>query len=93
MAHLPKLTRYTLGAKIDNLFTDCLELSLLAGYAPRPEKLVAVQKLSMKLDLLKFFLKLLWEIKVIDTKKYTIISTSFSSIGKMVGGWLNTLKQ
>ena len=55
---LPRLTRYTLGIKIDNLFTECLELSILAGYSARSEKLSAVQKLSVKIDLLKFFFKI-----------------------------------
>lgn len=92
MVKLPRFTRYTLGIKVDTLFTDCLELSLIAGYAPRPEKLLIVQKLSTKLDALKFFLKLLWEIKGMDTKQYTAISLPIANIGKMVGGWLNTLK-
>lgn len=90
---LPRLTRYTLGIKIDNLFTDCLELSLLAGYASRPEKLSVVQKLSTKIDALKFFLKLLWEIKALDNKKYNALSWPIVEIGKMAGGWLTMLKK
>ncbi len=90
---LPRLTRYTLGIKIDNLFTDCLELSLLAGYSSRPEKLVVVQKLSTKIDALKFFLKVLWEIKVLENKKYNALSLSLVEIGKMAGGWLASLKK
>lgn len=89
---LPRLTRYTLGVKIDNIFTDCLELSILAGYTPRGEKLQTVQRLSTKVDALKFFLKLLWEMKALDNKKYTAISRPLAEIGKMVGGWLNSLK-
>lgn len=90
---LPRLTRYTLGIKIDNLFTDCLELSLLAGYSSRTEKLNIVQKLSTKIDAVKFFLKLLWEIKLLDSKKYANISTLLVEVGKMAGGWLASLKK
>lgn len=89
---LPRLVRYSLGIKIDNLFTDCLELALLATYASRTEKLNIIQKLSTKLDLLKFFIKVLWELKMIDNKQFTIISAPLSATGKMVGGWLNMLK-
>ena len=64
----------------------------MAGYASRPEKLAVVQKLSTKLDSLKFFLKLLWEIKALDNNKYTGLSLPLAQIGKMVGGWLNALK-
>jgi hypothetical protein len=83
---LPRLTRYTLGIKIDNLFTDCLELSLLSSYASKTEKFNSVQKLSIKFDALKFFLKVLWDLKAIDNKKYIALSSPLSEIGKMIGG-------
>lgn len=90
---LPRLTRYTLGVKVDNLFSDCLELSLIAGYTSRTEKYAAIQKLSIRLDLLKFFLKVLWELKGLDNQKYTTISVQLTEIGKMIGGWLISLKK
>lgn len=90
--HLPKLTRYTLGTRIDNLFTDCLELSLYAGYAEKKEKLIVIKKLSVKFDALKFFIKLLWEIKALDNNKYISISVPLAEVGKMIGGWLKLFK-
>ncbi len=93
LTSLPRLTRYTLGIKIDNLFTECLELTVLAGYSARSEKLNTVQKLSTKIDALKFFLKLLWEIKLLDSKKYANISELLAEVGKMAGGWLASLKK
>jgi len=93
LIHIPRLTRYTLGAKIDTIFTECLELSLLAGYSAKETKLPIIQKLSIKFDLLKFFLKLLWEMKALDNKKYTALSQPLSEIGNMIGGWLNSLKK
>ena len=92
MSRFPRLTRFTLGIKIDNLFTDCLELALLAGYTSKTEKANTVQKLSTKFDALKFFLKIAWELKSLDTNKYTILSNSLTPIGKMIGGWLNMFK-
>ena len=89
---LPRLTRYTLGVKIDNLFTESLELALLAGYAARPKKPDIIDRLSSKIDCLKFFLKVLWELKGIDTKKYTALSRTLEEIGKMVGGWMKSIR-
>ena len=70
LADLPRLSRFTLGAKIDTLFTDTIELILLAGYASKPQKLVLVQRASTKLDALKFFLQIAWEVKALDNKRY-----------------------
>jgi len=64
---------------------------LSAGYAKREEKIILVKKLNLKFDQLKFFLKLLWELKSLDNNKYAIISANLSAIGKMIGGWLKTL--
>jgi hypothetical protein len=86
--NLPRPTRNTLGAKIDNLFTDCLELCSLASFTPREDKLKLIQKLSARLDILKFFLKLLWELKKIEDKKYISLSSPLAEAGKMIGGWL-----
>ena len=91
LVHIPRLTRFTLGTKVDSYFLDCLELSLLAGYAPRESKSTYIRKLSAKLDCLKFFLKILWELKSLDNKKYITLSGGLVEIGKMVGGWLKTV--
>lgn len=92
MIHLPKIIRFTLGAKIDTLFTDCLEIALLASYQPKDEKANIIKQLNTKFDMLKFFIKLLWEIKAIDTNKLTALSTPLSEVGKMIGGWMKFYK-
>ena len=52
-----------------------------------------VQKLSTKIDALKFFLKVLWEIKALENKQYNSISLPLVEVGKMAGGWLTSLKK
>lgn len=91
--HLPRLIRYSLGIKIDNLFTETLELVFLAGYSPRIQKLAVVYRASTRLDTLKFFLKTLWELKDLDNKKYIQLSLPLSEIGKMLGGWIKQLQK
>jgi len=86
--HLPKITRYTLGAKIDTLFTECIELALLASHESRDKKGETLVKLNTKFDTLKFFFRLLWEVKGINTNVFTGISTQLAEIGRMIGGWM-----
>lgn len=45
------------------------------------------------MDLLKFFLKLAWEIKALKDKEYLAISTPLTQGGKMLGGWSKQLQQ
>ena len=93
LIHLPKITRFTLGRKIDNIFTDCLEIALRASYQPKDKKEETIKELNARFDILKFFLKLLWEIKAIDTKKLTAISDPLAEIGRMIGGWMKLYKK
>lgn len=87
LQHFPRLSRYTLGTKIDLLFSDLLECILLASYAGKDQKRGFILRASSKLDLLKFFLQLAWELKVLDNKKYLGISAPLTEVGKMLGGW------
>lgn len=90
--NLPRHTKFTLGTRIDNLFADCLELSLVAGYTAKENKSALIQKLSAKFDALKFFLQILWEIKGLNNQKYSTLSQMLTKTGKMIGGWRNFFK-
>ena len=91
-SHFPKKSRFTLGTKIDTLFLDTLELLFIASYLGREQKVPILQKANSKLDLLKFFLQIAWEIRVLDTKKYAELSKTLDEIGRMLGGWRRGLQ-
>ncbi|MEX1112290.1 MAG: four helix bundle protein [Candidatus Andersenbacteria bacterium] len=93
LQHIPKLSRFTLGTKIDTLFVETVEFVLMAGYAPRSQKLSIIKRASSKLDSLKFFLQLAWEIKNLDDSKYLAINDPLIEAGKMLGGWQRQLEK
>lgn len=41
----------------------------------------------MKVDSLRFFMQLCWELKLLPTKNFTVIGQEIEEVGKMVGGW------
>ena len=92
MPDFPKDSKYTLGAKVDSLFLEVIEGVIRASISDKLEKLISLKKTSVKLDLLKFFLQLTWEIKALDNKKYVKLSEKLNEIGKMLGGWIKSLK-
>ncbi len=93
LPHLPRLSRYTLGVKIDNLFIELLEITFTAKFAKRENKLKILEDLSGKLDNLKFFITLLWEAKGLNASKYSQLSQKLASAGKMTGKWLQIFKK
>ena len=88
----PKRSRYTLAAKVDILIVDTIELLFVSGALGREQKLPILLKASGKFDLLKFFLQIAWEVKILDTKKYVLLSEDLNQIGKMLGGWIKSLQ-
>jgi hypothetical protein len=87
LPHIPRLTRYSLGEKINNLFLELSELILTAGFSAKEHKAIIVQKASIKLDSLKFFMQIAWELKALDNKKFASLSAPLIEVGKMLGGW------
>lgn len=76
-----------MGEKIDLLFCDVIELLLEAVQSQKELKLKIVDKACVRLDMLKYFLQIAWNLKTMDNKKYLIISNALNEVGKMLGGW------
>jgi hypothetical protein len=93
LPHIPRLVKYSLGEKINVLFCDCIELILQAGFTAKENKLAIIQRASVKLDSLKFFLQLAWEMKALDNKKFASLSAPLVEVGKMLGGWQKQLQK
>jgi hypothetical protein len=93
LAIFPKANRFTLGSKIDEVFLKSIEYCFLASYANTQEKPALLDRGIARVDLLKLLLQLAWEIKAIDTNKYTAISQSVHTVGRMLGGWKKSLGQ
>ncbi|MEK7189452.1 MAG: four helix bundle protein [Patescibacteria group bacterium] len=89
--HIPRLTRHTLGAKIDILFINILETTLTAQYTKREDKMTFLVELSRKLDNLKYFITILWEAKGLEVNKYSQLSQKLATAGRMLGKWIQSM--
>lgn len=89
---LPKTERLNIGQKISQLFIEILELTFTAAYLPPQEKIVLLEKTISRLDILKFFLQLAWESKLVPSNKYTGLFGKLEEIGRMLGGWRKGLQ-
>lgn len=92
LAKFPKHSKHTLGTKIDLLFLETIEFIVGANYTDKIEKIISLKRASVKLDLLKFFLQISWEVKSLDNKKYISLSEKLNEIGRMLGGWIKSIK-
>ncbi len=86
---IPKSERFTVYERSENLIVDMMEFFLEAGYT-RSNKVVTLEKASVKLNTPRFFVRLMKETKSLDTKKYTVLQEMIDEIGRMLGGWIRS---
>jgi len=91
LPRVPRLIRYSLGEKITSLFIELTELILIAGYSDRPQKLQILQKATIKLDLLKYFLQTALELNAIKPNMLVELSSPLGEVGRQLGGWQKQL--
>jgi len=85
----PKSDRF-LGQKVETVILEILELLLSASYSDRQTKHILLKKASEKVDLLKYLIRIAFEIKALNLKMYINLEENILIIGKMLGGWIRS---
>ena len=88
-----KADRYTLWQRAENLILDVIEGILLASHLSKSEKLPQLERVSAKLNVLRIFLRLTKDTKLLDLKKCLLLQEIVDEIGRMLGGWIKSVKE
>ena len=86
--HLDKFPRnhkFTIGDRIETLLLDILELLLESAYSR--EKSGSLSKANIKLEKLRFLMRLSNDLQLLSQKQYFFAINSIEEIGKQIGGW------
>ncbi|MBI2634280.1 diversity-generating retroelement protein Avd [Candidatus Peregrinibacteria bacterium] len=89
--HLPKKDRFGIGQRCENQILDLIEQTIKASKSRREDKQAVLYDISLKLDTLKIFVRLMKEVRAIDLKQYTLLQGHINEIGKMLGGWIKSM--
>ncbi|TSC91867.1 MAG: Uncharacterized protein CEN92_173 [Candidatus Berkelbacteria bacterium Licking1014_96] len=87
-----KQDRYTIFLRCENTTLKVIEGILEASQLSKIEKLPVLKKTSLKLNFLRFFIRLLKDVKSIDLKQYAQIEERIDEIGRMLGGWIRATR-
>ncbi len=90
---VPKADRHTLWQRIEGLALEALEGILLASQLSKTQKLQPLEQVSVKLNMLRVLLRLAKDIKAIDLKKYATLEMIVDEMGRMLGGWIKSVKE
>jgi len=88
---VPKSDRFTVFERCEQSLLDVIEAILQASSQNKQEKVSALNRASLKLNVLRIFIRLLKDIKAIDIKKYVKLETMVDEIGRMLGGWIRSI--
>ena len=89
---VPKNDRYTIWQKCESLLLDIIEGVLYSNQVSKTERLLALETTSVKLNLLRVFIRLMKDTKAIDNKKYILFETLINETGRQLGGWIKSTK-
>lgn len=70
-----------------------MELLFLANAELNPNKLPILRNIDTKLKILKTLIRLAFDLKIINEERYLSLQTHLQEIGRMLGGWIKSLKQ
>ena len=89
--HIPKIHRYSMGVRIDNLFSIIIEHISGAIYSSIEKREIYILKAINRNDVLKFMLLTLLEIKGIEEDKFEVLSLKMEEVGRILYGWKNQI--
>ena len=87
LPHIAKAHRQTIAQKIDTELLETLSSSFRAAYLKDDRKINAIESALTRLDLVKFFLIIGWEMKILTDGQYAQISEHLIEASKMLVGW------
>lgn len=90
---VPVFDRHGIWKACESAVLDTLKSVLLASQAVPEKKNSALEEASMQLNLLRVLLRLAWETKCIDNKKVAELQTNIDETGRMLGGWIRSLRK
>jgi len=90
--HMAKSSRHTIGTRIENKFLNLLELTYIAYFSSKDDKIKNIDRCIFALDILKFLVTVTWEGKLIAVSQCQTIAERLEGLGRMFGGWKKSLE-
>ena len=89
----PKHQRFLIGDKMQGFTTHILEMLIEAYYLPTTEKADKLLKVNIELEKLRYFIRLAYDLGFYPSSRYKQLAEQINEIGRMVGGWLRSIKK
>lgn len=82
----PRSYRFVLGDRLIHIMLDIVEGLIEASH--RRDKRVLLETVSVKLDRLRFLIRMSKDLKLLTLNRYEYLAREVNEVGAMLGGWL-----
>ena len=91
LRQFPKSERYAMATDMKRCMDEILRLAIRAR--KRYYKKTTLEDMDIEIANLRVLIRLAYRLRFIDMQKYEVWSGKVDEIGKMLGGWLKTVRQ
>lgn len=93
LSKFPRDQKFLLADRMQTLSHDILDDFIVAYYTKdKPEKIARLKPVNMKLERLRFAVRLSHDLKLLSNQHYGVISRKINEIGGSLGNWLKFLE-
>ncbi len=89
---IPKKDRFTTFERSESVLLDIMSDIFRASGQSKKEKIPTLEQVSVDLNLFRVFIRLMKDTRALDNNKYTVVQGEVDEIGRMLGGWIRSLK-
>jgi len=88
LSKFPRDQRFLLADRIQNIMSEVLEDLIYSSYAKPDEVIKKLKETNLKLEMLRFYIRISKELKFVSVKGYHYYIKKVNEIGMSVGGWI-----
>lgn len=88
-----KRERFGIYLKIENIILEIFDLAISASFEIKYNKIKLLNLVRIKIEVLKRLFRIMFELKIIESKKYIELEFDLIEISKMTNGWMKYLKE
>lgn len=79
--------------KIENLCLEIMGLIITASLEMKGNKLLILNVVRIKIEVLKRLVSIISDLKIIENKKYIDLESDLQEISKMTNGWIKYFRE
>lgn len=87
---ISKSTRFTVWQRSQTTCLDILQRLIAIGYQAPEERAEWLLRIAPLVDMLRVFLRLSFDVRAINQKKYIALQEMIDEVGRMLGGWIKS---